>query len=472
MLNELFKNVQVLDRVKDLINSSDEEDALYPTIIDPGNYTTPDGGSYIFDGTGGDFRYFKYTGFSCFITAYEKCPPVAAIINRKAQAFINGKTWVLNSKDKVAQGPIASKLNALLSKPNAIQSWKQFEAQMYIYMHVFGFAIILPIKPFGFKDNIDASSLWNIPASWIDVPATQERFTANGGVAIEEIVVNFNGTKIVLKLSDLIIIKDFTPSFNTITFPASRLKAQEDPINNIIGAYESRRTLIQFRGALGILSQDPGKGQYTTTAMTDEQKKDLQRDFRRYGLRARQFQVILTTASLKWQSMGYPTKDLMLMEEVQESTISICGGVNFPPFILGLADTTYNNMTEALKGLYQDSVIPDACNIYEQLTSQFGLEQYNLHIDKDYNHIPILQKDKKSEAEARKAMNEALKIEWDTDQLTLDEWRAKNNEDPLPDGRGKLYKTQFTKLYGQQQTQPDAGAEGQGNQGQQTSQAA
>lgn len=459
MFKELFKNTAVIESMKDLISSGDDDLPGLPGFtIDPQNYTTPNGSTFMFDSVNGDYRYFKYSGYKSFVDAYQKCPPVAAIINRKSQAFTNGRTFVLNSKGKTAEGSEAAKVKKLLSKPNAIQNWKQFEAQMYIYMHVFGFAIILPIVPFGFEGFINAKSLWNIPANWIDIPATQENFTRNGGVALTEIVVTFNGTKVVLKLSELIIIRDITVSFDTLTFPNSRLHSQDLPINNIIGAFESRNVLINFRGALGILSQDPGKGQYASVAITDPEKQALQKDFKKYGLRSKQFQVILTTASLKWQSMGYPTKDLMLMEEVEESTIAICNALNFPPFIIGLADTTYNNMTEALKGLYQDSIISDAENIYEQLTSAFDLERLNITITKDYCHLPILQKDQLAAAQARKALNDALKIEWETDQLTLDEWRVKNSEEPLPNGRGKLYRSEYMKKYGStEQTESGTG---------------
>lgn len=439
MFSDLVKNISQVDRVKDLFfsDSLEYDNPNYPyhppVYIDPTERTTPSGsGSWFFDNYGGDNRYFKYSGYSSALHAYCHCPPVSAIINRKAQCFINGKTYVMNTKDKEAQGPIASKINNLFINPNPIQSQKDFLSQMYIYMQVFGFSILLPILPFGYTEKVDAVSMWNIPPSWIDVQLTEENFTRNGGVALTQIVVNFNGHKITLNLSDLIIIRDFTPSFTSITFPDSRLKAVALPINNIIGSFESRNVLINFRGALGILTKDAGKGQYTSSAISEDEKLALQNDFRRYGLRAKQFQIILTTASLKWQQMGYATKDLMLMEEVEESTLSICANLNFPPFILGLADTTYNNMNNAEKGLYENSVIPDAENVFEQLTRGFGLSDYNLTIIKDFNHISVLQEDKESRARGRNFLDQAMKIEFDNGLITINDWRISLDEDPLP----------------------------------------
>ena len=434
------------------------------------------GGQPIFEIAGGDFFTYQYQDYNSAVDAYQRCPPLAAIINRKAQAFVNGKTFVLNTQDKEANGAEAQKMRNLLNNPNPLQSGMQFEAQGYIYEQLFGFNIILPIKPIGFTDNIDASSLWNIPAAWIDFQATQEIFKRSGGVGLTDIAFSFNGIRTIIPVADLIIIRDFTPSFTTLTFPGSKLMAMAKPINNIIGAYDSRNTLMNYRGALGILSKENGTGQYEALAMPEGEKERLQADFRRYGLRSRQWHVIITEASLKWQQMGYPTKDLLLMEEVEESTRALCAGQNFPPFILGLADTTYNNMNAAEKGLYQNATIPDACNYYDQITTAFKLRERNLHIDKDFSHIPVLQDDKKTLADARKSMNDAMKIEWDNNLLTLDEWRRKNGEDPLTDGRGGLYKYQYREQYGWTETtitgqaQANPGAAGTAGQGTQAAQ--
>jgi hypothetical protein len=132
-------------------------------------------------------------------------------------------------------------------------------------------------------------------------------------------------------------------------------------------------------------------------------------------------------------------------------------------------------MNAAEKGLYQNATIPDANNYYDQMSTAFGLRVRNLRIDKDFSHIPVLQDDKKTLADARKSLNDALKIEWDNNILTLDEWRVKNGEDPLVDGRGKLYKYQYRELYGwtettitgqAQGTQANPGATGAAQEGQ------
>ncbi len=421
-----------------------------PIPIDPSRYTTPDGGpGWMFEMGGAQYSYFKYAEYSDGVTAYTQCPPLASILNAKAQAMANGKTWVLSNSDgKESQSREAKIIRELIRRPNPIQSWKQFESQLSIFMDLFGFAIILPIKPAGFDRMLDTTSMWNIPASWIDVQLTMERFSKVGGAVLEEIIVNFGGTRTLLKLKELIIIRGSTPSFNTLTFPGSKITSLQMAINNIIGAMESRNMLINYRGALGILTADAKGSQYNPIPIGETEKEQLQVDMRRYGLRRKQLSFIITTAAMKWQQMGYPTKDLMLMEEVQECSLLLCNGFNFPPFLQGLKDSTFNNQRAAMKGLYENCVIPDAESIYEQLSDAFELEKYGIRIDKDFGHIPAMQEDKKEAADARKALNDALAIEWKTGLITLDEWRIKLDEDPLPNDRGNLYYDEYVKKYG------------------------
>ena len=57
---------------------------------------TNSGGMWFFGNNGIDL-HFNYSWHQSAIDAYQKCAPVSAIINKKAQAFINGKLEILNT---------------------------------------------------------------------------------------------------------------------------------------------------------------------------------------------------------------------------------------------------------------------------------------------------------------------------------------------------------------------------------------
>lgn len=441
------------------VKSLTDWESIEPYFIDPMSHRAAAEGNWFLETLNGSPAYFQYKDYSSCVDAYEKCPPVSAIINRKTQAFINGKTWLVNTMGKVATGEVAKRVNLLFDHPNPLQSRKQFEAQSYIYYQCFGFNIILAMTPVG-MDRTYTQRMYNIPVNMVDIKETENLFYDSGKPTIEYVILKYKNNRIKLNIDNLFIQKDITASFETLLFPGSKLKAMEKPIRNVIGAYDSRNTLINNRGPMGIFTDD-GRlgGTYVGLPMTPTEKKEMQRDLRGYGLRKGQYQAIIAAGALKWQSMGFDVGQLKLMEEVKDSAMAICDGLNFPPHLLGLIDPTFNNQNAAEKGLYQNSIIPDSDNINEQWNSWFQLSEYNLSLDKDYSHLPVLQEDREAAGRARQYANLAYETEYRYGLMTMDQWLAKNGEDPLPEGRGKLYFPEYVALYGD----PKATNNGQAN---------
>lgn len=404
--------------------------------INPATYRTPIGDGWAFSTMGGVYSYFKYTDrYSC-TDAYNRCPGLNAVINKKAHAFINGDTWVLDTKTgSVANGIYATQLRQLLDKPNPFQTWEHFEAQMYIFIQVYGFCPILAIKPVGYKNNIDASMLWNIPPTMIDFHPTG-KFLKQTELTeiIDYVTINYAGEISQVSIDDICIVRDLTAPTDGMPFlPDSRIRSLEMPINNQIGAYESRNVLINFRGSLGIFSRELGAtGSLPVPAITKDEKEELQKEFRRYGLRQNQWQYIITSAAMKWQPISHPVKDLMLFEEVKASNEAVCDKYGYPFELLSNENgTTFNNRKEAGKELYQNATIPEAKSIYRQLNAFFKTQEYGIILDKDYSKVPILQEDEKERMDARFVRDQAYQIEWQNDLITRNQWRIANGEDAV-----------------------------------------
>jgi hypothetical protein len=183
------------------------------------------------------------------------------------------------------------------------------------------------------------------------------------------------------------------------------------PINNIIGALESRYSLIHARGALGIFSNDPGSGQFGGMPLEPGEKENIQKDFLRSGIKNKQWKFIITQASLRWQQVGIPTKDLMLFEEIEDDYKMICEQYGYPFRLTSYGGSTSLGGTDAKifeVGFYQNSIMPDAESVYDQWNDFFRTSENNIRMEKDYTHLPVLQKDQKAEAEKRKVLGEAL----------------------------------------------------------------
>lgn len=414
--------------------------------ISASDYRGGSSGLWMFNGgLDGRDMHFNYENINSSLKAYADCPPVNAIINLKAQAFMNGKTLLTNSmgkaKGKPATGELATKINTLLTRPNPIQSWAIFETQNYIFQQVAGYCVVVPIKPAGFPNSY-ATALWNVPP-WmlgiIEKPNTNLLTARSYKDFIDSIFIVWGGLTIPLNLDDIYIFKDFTPSSFSMAFPESRIRALRQPINNIIGAYDSRNVLINRRGALGVLSND-GKDVNGTIPLDPDEKKSLQDDYRKFGLRSNQWNVIVTNAMLKWQQMGFPTKDLMLFEEIQDDIQRVCDSYGYPYRLLASEKAaSYNDVKVFGKKLYQDTTMPESELIYSQWNEFFELGKNGLLLTKDFKHVAALQEDQVNEARARLFRNQGALIEFQNNLITLNQWCDLNNNEPVSSDIGDLY---------------------------------
>lgn len=413
-------------------------------------------GMWLFNPKGdGKDVYFEFTDRHSALKAYRCCPPVTAIINRKAQAFINGKTWILNkqgkAKNKEATGDVANKIRALLRNPNPLQSGKQFEAQNYIFQQMQGYCVVLPIKPTGFP-NIETTRLWNIPPWMLEVKEKDrgriDFAKKDLGIKdfIESIDIVYHGERTPLPLDDIFIFKDFTPGIDSFVFPDSRIRSLAQPVNNIIAAYESRNVLINTRGPMYVISSNQSDDS-GNVALKPGEKDQLLKEFKeRYGITKKQSLAIITNANIKVDSVGFATKDLMLFEEIEDDIMRICDSFTYPYQLLASSkNTTFANVGDAKKLLYQDATIPEAESMYEQWHQFFDLDKYLLVIEKDFSHVAALQEDKQKTATARKVGNEAYLIEFQNNMLTLNEWREKNSDDPVIGDFGTKYYFELVK---------------------------
>lgn len=408
-------------------------DLVQPSIYRGGLFN----GNFFFGGNGIDYR-FSYTNTHSALRAYESCPPLTAVVNRKAQCYINGKTEILNSqgKDATDTNPIAKKLKKLLRRPNPIQTWKQFEAQQYIYIQLFGFCVTLPIIPAGYESQgpVAATSLWNIPSYMLSISEKKTLFyTAENLMDIVEYIrFDYKGDTVNLPLDNLFIFKDFTPSANSVIFPTSRVKALEMPISNITATYMSRHELINFAGAQGLLAP-AGADSAGSIPLKEDEKRQLQEDVKRqYGIGRSQWRYIIAPTAMTWTAIGKPTKDLMLFEEVVDDIMRICDGYNYPsPLLNSEKGPNVSNTAQYQAQIYTDGIIPESQDIYEQWGAYLHLDEYNLTINKNFNHIDVLQENKKEQGQALLYMNQSMMLLWAQDLITANQILEANEMDKV-----------------------------------------
>ena len=371
---------------------------------------------------GGNDFFLRLKNERDFLSAYNSCPPLKAIIGKRAKAFNTGIRKLRNSNTgKELRG--FHWLKKLVKKPNVLQNEKQYFAQQNHYIDIFGYCPVLKIRAIGFEDEV--AQVWNIPPWLFDLEYTGKlwkQFKIDG--IYKNYKIAWEGEEVEVNMRDIEFIFDDgigTECDTNFTIPDSRLVGLDYVVSNIIAGYKSRHTLLSKRGAIGILSND-AKDSGVAVPLDPDEKDDLQKDFKKYGLTGQPYHVIVTNANLKWQQMGFATKDLMLFEENTENIERLSDAYSWPIELISRGkDVTYDNKIQARKDLYQNTIIPEGESRMEQFSKIIGVDSIEVYCD--YSEVPVLQTDKKTMAETRKAINEYCQVEYDADLMTKNDWR-------------------------------------------------
>lgn len=385
-----------------------------------------------------------------FLAAYNLCFPLKSLIGKRSKAFNSGIIQAINpnTKKEVKSGR-AAQLRKLIRKPNVLQIESQFQAQQNTYVDIFGYCPVLKIRPSGMPDQI--SALWNIPPWLFDIDYTRKWLMQNRISGIyKNYYIEWEGERIEIPHRDLFFVFDDgigTQNDTNLTIPDSRLVGADYVVSNIIASMKSRNTLLVKRGAIGILSNEAKDIDLGSIPFKKGTKEALQDDFKQYGLTGQAFQVIITDANVKWQQMGFPTKELLMFEEVDANTGHLCDLYGTPSILMTTAKVgTYENQNQARKDFIENTIIPESASRMEQFSNgivfdvPFGEvpetevpESERLAIVRDYSKLSILQEDTLKAAQAQKMLDDALLIEYKAGLITKNDWREKQGMERITD---------------------------------------
>ena len=319
---------------------------------------------------------------------------VRTVIDRRAEAFINGKWFNTLLDGKESNTAISKDFYALLNKPNGHQSSAEFKADLFRAMDIFGMAFILKVAPVGFNKPqglvILPNQLLDYRFNWDKFPfqittgnnldKLKLQFTADGYSYTKDLMPNAENV--------IVIRNSNTPGTNT-----SRLQGLQDQINKLHIANNASNDILKHHGALGILSDDSKEGSISTP-MTQRDTEAIQADYQNYGIGYDKWKLMITNKAIKYTPITLPIKDLMLNEATRDATRQICDALGYPIDLLGFEDgaklsSTGGKMGEAKKMLYQDFIIPQAQIISDTFSrTEFkGLETINI----DFSHVEPLQ---------------------------------------------------------------------------------
>jgi len=299
-----------------------------------------------------------------------------------------------------------TELHELLNRPNPAQSYNAWLQEVVAFGKLTGNRYIYGISPESGPNQNKYSELYVLPSQSVEINS--------GGIfdPIKYYTLDYNG-EYKIEAEDVCHIKDFNPYYDgtgSHLYGMSPLKAGLRSLDANNEALTTGVRYLQNQTARGVLMSDEGD-------LNEVQARQLKDKFRQQYQGANNAgDVIITPKKLSWVNFGLNASDLSLIEQYNASIKDLCNIYNVPVQLLNNTDSsTYNNMNEAKKSLYVNSVIPELNKIKDEL-NRWLVPQYGdkLYIDFDYTNIPELQE------EMDKVVNQMTQAWW----LTPNEKRA------------------------------------------------
>lgn len=329
---------------------------------------------------------------------YIDIPELRAVINKRATMMSANKPKLYDAKGDLVENHW---LNDLLTTPNSTQSWSDvvysMSVQDALYSNVVMYA---PKRSFDIRNLIVP-----LPAKNIEIMLSGRKLKQ---MDKENLIDYFKftydtGASERIDWEDAVYLT--SPDGMNIVKPISRIDSLKYPLSNIQAQYKKRNVLLENIGAIGILSaQQTDLG--GSIPMTPEERQQIQRDW----YKRQKDELIISEANVNWQPMSYPTKDLMLFEELTADKLALIDafGLNYNLFSK-TEGTTFTNVRDSVRMVYTDTIIPETQKYYNSIISQFGLEKEGYYLKACFEHLPILQEDEKEKAEVMRIRSETLR---------------------------------------------------------------
>ena len=300
-------------------------------------------------------------------------------------------------------------LHMLLDRPNPAQSYNSFITELIAFGKLTGNRYIYGIAPESGNNAGKYKEMYVMPSQIMEI--------MSGGIMqpVKSYKLQYNGNYDI-PAEAVCHIKDFNPYYDgtgTHLYGQSPLRAGLRSLTTNNEATQTGVKYLQNQTARGVLMSEEGD-------INEVQAQQLKDKFRQAHQGSNNAgDIIITPKKLSWVNFGLNAADVSLIEQYNASIKDLCNIYHVPVQLLNNTESsTYNNMKEAKKALYQNAVIPELCKIRDELnrwlTPMYGDK---LCIDFDFSIIPELQE------ETDKIVNQMSQAWW----LTPNEKRTAMN---------------------------------------------
>ena len=329
---------------------------------------------------------------------YIDIPELRAVVDKRASMMSANRPKLYDANGELVENHW---LNDLISNPNATQSWSDVVYSLGVQDALYSNCVMYsPQRSFGVRNLIVP-----LPANNIEIMLSGRKLKQ---MDRENLIDYFkftydSGSTERIDWEDAVYLTSCDGM--NIVKPISRVDSLKFPLSNIQAQYKKRNVLLENIGAIGILSaQATDLG--GSIPMTPEERQKIQKDW----YRRQKDELIISEAGVNWTPMSFPTKDLMLFEELTADKLALIDAFGLSYNLFSKTEgTTFTNVRDSIRMVYQDTIIPETQQFYDSLMTQFGLKQEGYYLKACFEHLPILQEDEKEKAEVMRIRSETLR---------------------------------------------------------------
>ena len=293
-----------------------------------------------------------------------------------------------------------TELHKILERPNPAQSYNAWLTELIAFGKLTGNRYIYGIGPDTGANVGKFTELYVMPSQVMEI-------ISNGIMEpVSKYKLEYNGTKYI-DASEICHIKDFNPYYDgtgSHMYGQSPLRAGLRSLTTNNEAVQTGVKYLQNQTARGLLTSEMGD-------INEVQAQQLKDKFKRQHQGSDNAgDIIITPNKMSWVNFGLNATDVSLIAQYNASIKDLCNIYNVPVQLLNNTESSsYNNMKEAKKALYQNAVIPELIKIKDELNRWLAPKYGDkLCIEFDFSVIPEMQE------ETEKVVNQLSKAWWIT----------------------------------------------------------
>lgn len=392
---------------------------------------TKHGGSYFYTfGSPVDGSFWGERPYDNYLLDFIQIPELNTAINYRAGLEASLKMELVSKKD---EKPTTSRdqLIQVIKKPNWFQTFREWYKSTAINRMIYGNEYIWTLAPVGSPERVKA--IYNLPPQTVWIRTTEKKYFLNPDMPEDvKYIYRYPDDKEGMPLSkeNLLHLNDNRADYKVddknskgeerknYLYGTSKLASLSPVLENLRTVHEGRNTLRNV--PVKIIGND-AKDVAGYQPMQKEEKELLQTELRKYSLKRKGYQYIISDAAIKTTDAMPDVRKMMLYEETAEDSRKIYNVFGIPPEIFD-PNTTYENKQQAERNFIQNTIIPATEERIEALNDKL-LFNKSYKIKASFDHLPVLQENLKERGDALTSVVNAMSRALADGAITLEDYK-------------------------------------------------